>query len=437
MKSKGMLPETAIGRAPAGKVWNVLYWAVPVLLGIYVFLNPFPRKTAIELICFYGAAAFALALVVSGRVRWSFRSPLAVPFLLFLVWCVLGLATALKLDNSIHDVYAHLVQYLVLFYLLFHFFRTPGRFTILCWIVAGSGFLLAVGVMNYFYWFAGNPIHERLGIMLPFMEFIPGYLSYTSLVAVFVMIHLIGTVRHRLLQALLGLCLVGTALATALTQSRATFLAVLASAFVFSLRSRRSWLVWGLIVLVIAAMVPSMKERMSGSELLRDGRIKIAMITFEVIKDYPLLGIGYGMLTYGDPASLDLAKYNARLPEKYQQHHPGGIFWGSPHNTYLDIAVRTGLVGLALWLLILLVAGRMAWQTMKRDPGGGIAGAGTCLLAALVGIAVQDFFMDGMLGPQIVLHYILFAMIAILWHIRFREPGREYGPHAENGDAAG
>jgi putative inorganic carbon (HCO3(-)) transporter len=437
MESSGHLPGERISRSRGGAVWNALYWAVPVLLGVYVFLNPFPRKTAVELICFYGATTLALVLAATGRVRWSFRTPLAIPFLLFLAWSVLGLATALNPANSIHDVYAHLIQYLVLFYLLLHFFRTPRRFTVLCWIVAASGFLLAVGVMNYFYWFAGNPIHERLGIMLPFMEFIPGYLSYTSLLAVFVTIHLVGTVRHRLLRVLLALCLAGTALATALTQSRATFLAVLASLFVFSLRSRRNWLIWGIMALVIAVMIPSMKERMSGSELLRDGRIQIAMITFEVIKDHPVLGIGYGMLTYGDPASLDLAKYNVRLPEKYQQHHPGGVFWGSPHNTYLDIAVRTGLPGLALWILILAVAGRMAWQVMKRDPGSGIAGAGTCLLAALVGIAVQDLFMDGMLGPQIVLHYILFALIAILWHIRCGEPGRQQGQPGEVRAAAG
>lgn len=420
MESRKPVPESRIDHPPDGKVWAVLYWTVPALLGIYVFLNPFPRKTAIELICFYGATILALVLAVSRRVRFSFRTPLAVPFLLFLSWSVLGLFTALKPDNSIHDVYAHLVQYLVLFYLLIHFFRTPRRFMILCWILAMSGFLLAFGVMSYFYLFAGNPVSERMGIMLPFMEFIPGYLSYTSLLAVFVMLHLIGTVRERAFRILIGCCIVGTALATALTQSRATFLAVLASVFVFTLKSRRNWLLWGIIALVIAAMIPSMKERMSGSELLRDGRIKIAMITLEVIKDYPLLGIGYGMLTYGDPASLDLAKYNVRLPEQYRQHHPGGVFWGSPHNTYLDIAVRTGIPGLLLWLLILFTAGRLAWQTMKKDPGGGITGAGTCLLAALVGIAVQDVFMDGMLGPQIVLHYILFALITILWQIRFQ-----------------
>ncbi len=144
-------------------------------------------------------------------MRFSFRTPLAVPFLLFLAWSVLGLFTALKPDNSIHDVYAHLVQYLVLFYLLIHFFRTPRRFMVLCWILALSGFLLAFGVMSYFYLFAGNPVSERMGIMLPFMEFIPGYLSYTSLLAVFVMLHLIGTVRERGFRILLGFCIVGTA----------------------------------------------------------------------------------------------------------------------------------------------------------------------------------------------------------------------------------
>ena len=45
-------------------------------------------------------------------------------------------------------------------------------------------------------------------------------------------------------------------------------------------------------------------------------RVGINYNTFEVIKDYPIMGIGFGMQTFGK--DLDLEKYHERIPEKYR-----------------------------------------------------------------------------------------------------------------------
>jgi O-antigen ligase len=145
------------------------------------------------------------------------------------------------------------------------------------------------------------------------------------------------------------------------------------------------------------------------------------MISIELLKDYPVFGIGFGMQTYGNPEYVDLAGYNARLPEQYRQHNEGGIFWGATHNSYMDVAVRTGPVGLALWLYVLFTAFRMGVGLMMRGRDGETRHLGTMLTAALTCVAALDLFMDSGFGPQLTVHYVLFGMIAVLWQCQAGE----------------
>ena len=75
--------------------------------------------------------------------------------------------------------------------------------------------------------------------------------------------------------------------------------------------------------------------------------------TFEIIKDYPITGIGFGMETYG--TTVDLKAYYEKVPKKFREN----IIYNDPHNMYFDIAVRLGIVGFVLFLNIILVFFKM------------------------------------------------------------------------------
>ena len=91
--------------------------SVPVLIGIFIFFNPFPHTTAFKEICYYTAVFFTIILVSSKKTNFDFKSPLILPFGLFVFWAFIGLFFALDKKNSIHDFYSHLLRYIILSFL--------------------------------------------------------------------------------------------------------------------------------------------------------------------------------------------------------------------------------------------------------------------------------------------------------------------------------
>ncbi|MCK7511190.1 MAG: hypothetical protein MZV70_48755 [Desulfobacterales bacterium] len=65
-------------------------------------------------------------------------------------------------------------------------------------------------------------------------------------------------------------------------------------------------------IVLIFTMTPSMKGRFTDMESII-ARLSTYFITYEVIKDYPVMGIGFGMETYGNGKHIDLLAYSKRF----------------------------------------------------------------------------------------------------------------------------
>jgi O-antigen ligase len=200
-----------------------------------------------------------------------------------------------------------------------------------------------------------------------------------------------------------------------------------------------------------------MKERFFLSESKIDSkasilhRISIAYISCEIIKDYPIFGTGFGIKTFQNRKVIDPKAYNARLPKKYRmdewaqrfphlkayeeelrknsgtdKESPGesGIveyLFKRPHNMFLIIGVRMGLVGLLFFLYLWFIAGKMCWKTMRHGTNDFLKGWGHCVTAAFV-----MFLVKGSLDPifthltEVALFTIL-AIITIVWNLNQAE----------------
>jgi hypothetical protein len=99
---------------------------VPLLLGVYIFLNPFPYTTSVKEFCYYAAVAFALVLWVTGRRTLVFKTPLTLPLGLFVFWALLSIFFALDKSNSLHDFRAHLLKYVILYFIMVTYYNTRG-----------------------------------------------------------------------------------------------------------------------------------------------------------------------------------------------------------------------------------------------------------------------------------------------------------------------
>jgi O-antigen ligase len=149
-------------------------------------------------------------------------------------------------------------------------------------------------------------------------------------------------------------------------------------------------------------------------------RVGINYQTFEVIKDYPIIGIGFGMETYG--TTINLKDYYEKVPEKYREV----IIYNDPHNIFFDITVRLGIVGLVLFFYIIFVFFKLCWDIIKCGKDDFIKNWGRCLAAALFSFLFIGCFQPVFSHMPETILCVMFSMLTILWRFN-NEPISKYG----------
>ncbi|PKN66948.1 MAG: hypothetical protein CVU54_17665 [Deltaproteobacteria bacterium HGW-Deltaproteobacteria-12] len=398
------------------KIAAVLNLSIPLLMGVYIFFNPFPHTTAIKEFSFYISLLALMTLIISRKTNFSLHSPLTLPLVLFLLWGIIGLFFALDLANSLHDIRAHFVKYLLIYYLLVNYFNSSEKLEILSWIVIASATIFSLWATIDYYLIDGNPFARRLGET--FLEIHTDYIGFVLIFALTLALNKLLQNKTLLAKSLLVISAFILCLTTLLTQSRGSLIALFVAMIIFSFYNKKI-LILLLISILLVIIIPGFKERIDPKTMLQNERLQMNALTMEIIKDYPLAGIGFGMQIYGNEHIIDIKTFDSRLPKKYQGG-VGGKFIGSPHNTLLDIAVRTGIIGLILFLSVILTAIWMLWQAGKSAKSEYFKSWIICISAALASFMTAALFADTAFGPQAVVFYTILAIITILWKIIIR-----------------
>ena len=457
VKIPGNDSTTQVGAKNLSPLQQVLNGSVLCLMGIFIFFNPFPHTTSIQEISFYLSVFLVVLGIVSKKMPFSFKSPLSLPFVLFTLWAAIGLFFALDRDNSLHDFYSHLLKYLMLYYMLINVFNSKKRLDWLSWIIIISATLFCVGALGYEYLILGeNENSARFGV-----RFVQNPTNLMGVITLFAAIlsahHLREKGRSWWYRGLLVFCLLALLAVTVLTQSRSNFVALGVVAVILLAKYKKVLLAFSLVFVLFIFLSP-IKDRFILSEnsnvsdmgsLLH--RISMAYISYEIIKDYPVFGTGFGIKTFQNRKAIDPNVYNAKLPKKLRldewgprvvdlkackeqvlknfgkydrQPEEQGIvehLFKCPHNMFLNIGVRMGLVGLGLFFYLLWVAGKMCWKIIRHGKNGFIKEWGHCVMAAFA-----MFLVKGSLDP-IFTHltegalFTILAMITIVWYLNQNE----------------
>jgi len=178
------------------KLSRVLDQSVFWLMGIFIFLNPFPHVTSLKEIAFYLSVALVVFGMVTRKLNFSFKTPLTLPFVLYSAWAALGLFFALDPENSVHDFYAHLLKYLAFYYILVNCYRTQKRLDWLSWIIILSATAFCVGALGYEYWVLGENVENpRFGVR--FVQTPTNLMGVVTLFALILTVHYL-TKKHGL-----------------------------------------------------------------------------------------------------------------------------------------------------------------------------------------------------------------------------------------------
>ena len=381
---------------------------VNCLLGVYIFFIPFPHTTAIKEFCFYVSIAILSYLIFSRRISLSFKTPLTFPFLLLIVWNLFDLLFALDKGNSLHDLIFHLVKYVIIFFLTFNFFNSEKKFKVLTWIVICSNAIFSLGAIVYFYGIQDNPISARLG--LGFLEMHVDYIGFATLLSIFLILNNFNYETNKSEKLIYSVCLIFLCAATVLTQSKGTFLAAFIGFLILFKNKIKVYFTISILFVLIIIFMPGLRDRFAMNNIIDEYRIGIYLTNLEIIKAYPITGIGFGMQTYDN--SIDLETYNDKIPPRYKQKK----LVAAPHSSFFDIAVRTGIIGLILFIIVLIKSVQMNLEIIRTN-NTNISNWGLCLFASFISIIIQNLFSDGMFGPQALFLYTIFSMITVLWEL--------------------
>jgi hypothetical protein len=390
--------------------FNLLNQTVPVLMGIFIFFNPFPHTTSIKEICFYSSFFIVLILIYFKKIDFSLKSPLTLPFALFVVWVFIGLFFALDKEGSIHDFRAHLLKYIVFYYILINFFNSRKRIVGLSWVIIISATIFSIGEIYFFYFMLDNSFFAKLVPGLP--EISVNRIGFITVTAALFSLHHIIIGSNLYVKTISFICLFPLCILSFLTQARSTVVALFLSVIILCFKNKKILIACLGIILIVIYISP-LKNRFIHANSITALRLDINYTTLEVIKDFPIIGIGFGLGTYKNTNLIDLNAYNKKVPVKYRQKS----IHTNPHSMPFSIAVRTGLIGFTLFLYILFISFKICWNCIRHGKDDFIKRWGRCVASAFVTVILIAVFESGFDHVSEVVFYTMLAMMTIIWRL--------------------
>ena len=384
--------------------------AVVALMTIFIFVIPFHFNTAIQEISFYTALFLASSLYAFKKKTITLQSPLTFPFALFVAWAFIGLFFALNKENSVHDFYAHLLKYLIIFFLLINFFQTKKQFLLLIWSTVISMIIFSIVAVIHFYLIMGNPLSARL----LYVNIPVNIISVIAIPSILLSSHQLLKTQYLYEKIILIACIIVAAITILLTASRFTVATTLLCILILCANHSPKTLLIPILIILMISFLP-VKERFINGNIIKEApqeeRLRLSYPFVEMVKDYPITGVGFGMDTYADGKLV--GKYNAKLSPLDKQDQPMPY----PHNTFLDIAVRLGLVGLLIFFYIAFIYFRTGWLIMRNSQDDFLKGWAFCLMVSFLALLIIGMF-ESFLGFSVsIILYIQCAMMMILWRI--------------------
>jgi O-antigen ligase len=200
------------------------------------------------------------------------------------------------------------------------------------------------------------------------------------------------------------------------THSRGGLLAFLASLGLLSLRARRAGLLWVAGMAAAAALsglgLERLQDRFSRTSIESLTRTLVWRDSLERSRAFRLAGTGFNTfaaaLSSADPWSLPAgatpwpageSPQEVLGPREGRRSLPeveGSFWYREAHNDYLQVLIETGVPGLmlALW------GAAVVLRRVRHDPW---------LLAALVGVLLQEFVDFGLQIPALALLFVVLA----------------------------
>ncbi len=333
-----------------------------VCLWIFFVANQFPHTTTIKEAAYYISLLVFIALFCSRKIAINRISPLIPPALAFIITVAVGSFWAINVENTQHDLYAHLIRYVILWIIMVNILEKRRDVELLITLIVAATTIFCL------YSFIDQYIVRKISMHTRFLsgaqEITTNLLGIHTIFAINLAIYKLKSLKNIPAKVGLSFAIIILLIASFATQTRSTLLALVLSILIIFIMSRK-WLKLLVILtaLGITAFYTPVGKRLS-SNITSNIRIQQVYLCLEIIKDHPLTGIGYGMQTFGK--NLDLAAYNRKIKREYPAKKFTDTILANPHDLFTDILVRTGIIGFIMFIWLIVETYRSLLRTIWR-----------------------------------------------------------------------
>ncbi|MBN2055377.1 tetratricopeptide repeat protein [bacterium] len=193
-------------------------------------------------------------------------------------------------------------------------------------------------------------------------------------------------------------------------------------------RFPRHVLIVGVVIVIILAFAAgqgySYLGRFASSFNTSHGTAQFRLLTWkstlEMIRDYPVFGVGLGSFgkafpRYRNPREIDFSGESTTVEKT--------------HNDHLQFWAEMGLVGLLAWLFLLMCLARVGWDLMRVEAASPLHTLSACLLVACGGILVHSLFSFGLAFSKasMVVFWFYLSLLGVAHGVREKASGSSRG----------
>jgi len=370
--------------------------------------------TIIHMLTLIALTAFLLEKTMAWDWKWI-KTPLDKPFIVLTVLCLLSSIFSLHRATSQWSMIL-LLNYLVIFYLTIHTFRTRTQIRKLVYFIIGmAAFLSIFGLFKYFgsnpfSWWEYTDISQspyRLSATFGNPDHLAGYMEMT--LPLVLGLFLLGFERGKKFFLIYLAFLLLTALILSLSRgswfASITGLALMAAFLLFDRYFKRKKLVLSIIGITLAAAfivlstTPVVERILTLTERDPEANLSCRLTAWggavRMIENHPVLGTGPGTFAFA---------YTKFQPPGLSKHYT------MAHNDYLHFVSEVGLPLIAIIMWMILSLYRKGFRKLK-NPSRLVRGI---TLGAMSGITAIVVHSVGDFNLHIPCNAILFTVLAAI-----------------------
>ncbi len=394
-----------------------------LLLLVYLASSAWHKISTITEISLYLLLVFTVVAVARHKFSLFPHFSFDIILKVFLLWCLITSVTSLNLDNSLHDWYKHLLVPLFILYLVAALCKTSERIQLVLRVVIVSLGVLLLMSMLYYYGLQHHPLNERMNVIRQTGMSINN-VGIVAAIPFFAGIYFLNQATGWWGRTVSSIIILIALTATFLSGTRWAIVGmVLPLPLIFYVLKKRAALFLVFMGLLIGYCSPVARVLTPGALTTRVKQMERPAIWHLyglVVADHPLTGLGFGMGNYTPKLYKE---YIGKLPkkERFIRHS----FYYS-HNMFLDLAVRTGIPGVAIFGLLLLFVFRSLFLAVKRLALLRDRKLALTIMMCLVSVVIQALMTNIFLTRYYYILYLLIGLSAALELLSGRRGSKVY-----------